>query len=149
MSNNNFTVEKSFSAGVGTLYKAWTEEAALKEWWQPAGRKLKSVESELKEGGTIKYSFEEGEGDDGELFIDGTYETVSPNEQLVYSWNWKLENMPVENGSYKLRVNFSEDEDGSKLTVTQELHSEHEGIHPHEEGWNEALKNLESYLNNA
>jgi len=57
--------------------------------------------------------------------------------------------MPVENGSYKLRVDFSEEEDGSKLVVTQELNSEHEGIHPHEEGWNEALKNLESYLNNA
>lgn len=148
MPNNKFTVEKSFSVGADTLYKAWTEEAALKEWWQPAGRKLKSVESELKEGGTIKYLFERGEGDDGELFIEGTYETVTPNEQLVYSWNWKLEDMPVENGGFKLFVNFSKEGGGSKLKVTQESHSEQDGVHPHEEGWNEALNNLESYFEN-
>ena len=82
MSNENITAQKSFPVEVNKLYQAWTEEAALKKWWKPAGRKLQSVEAVLENGGTIKYTFEQDDNTGGELVIEGTYETVIPERKV-------------------------------------------------------------------
>lgn len=146
MSNENVAIEKNFPVSVSELYKAWTEEQALKSWWKPAGRKLNSVSADLSEGGTIKYTFEDDANSDGQLVIDGNYETVEPEKELVYTWNWSLNGAPVENGENKLHVSFMEDGDGSKLSVTQETQGNDGGIHPHKEGWETSLEDLEQYL---
>jgi len=146
MLNENITAQKSFPVDVNELYKAWTEETSLKKWWKPAGRKLRSVEAILENGGTIKYIFEPDGNNNGELLIEGNYETVIPDDKLVYSWNWKLDNIPVKDGEYKLTVEFTSEDNGSKITVTQKTEAEQEGIHPHKEGWDNALADLEKYL---
>lgn len=144
MESNAITTQKTFSTDVQSLYKAWTEESELKQWWKPADRELKSVDADLKEGGKIAYIFEDN--DESSLQITGEYETVKPEEQLVYTWNWHMDKSPVENGEYKLAVDFDKDGDGSKISIKQENNASEEGIHPNEEGWENALKDLESYL---
>ena len=144
MENSNLSTEKSFDSSVEELYHAWTNENALKQWWKPGGRNLKSVEAGLNEGGTIKYTFEAV--NDSLLVVDGIYKEVAANEKLVYTWNWNLENAAVEDGKYTLTVNFEKDGDGSKITVHQDKDAEEEGIHPNSEGWDQALKDLEIYL---
>ena len=64
----------------------------------------------------------------------------------MYSWNWKLDNAPVKDGEYKLSVAFANENDGSKISITQETEAEQEGIHPHQEGWDNALADLAKYL---
>ena len=66
MANKEIKIEKAFPVTVEKLYAAWTEEDALKAWWQPAGRKLASVDSDLKEGGIIRYTFEDSEDHEGQ-----------------------------------------------------------------------------------
>jgi uncharacterized protein YndB with AHSA1/START domain len=146
MNNENINIEKTFPVEVSELYAAWTEEEALQEWWKPGGRKIESVTADLSEGGSVKYTFEEDESSKGELFIEGKYETVVPEKELVYTWNWILDNQPVENGTYKLHVKFSNFEGGAKLAITQESLSETEGIHPHQDGWEKSLDDLAEYL---
>ena len=146
MNNENISIEKTFPVEVSELYKAWTEEDALQTWWKPGGRTLDTVECDLTEGGTVRYTFVDSDKSEGELFIEGEYETVVPQEQLVYTWNWVLDNEPIENGTYKLDVKFSAAEDGSKLTITQESLNESEGIHPHKDGWEKSLNDLAEYL---
>lgn len=144
MENSNLSTEKTFEANVKDLYQAWTTEDALKQWWKPGGRKLKSVEADIKEGGKIKYTFEEIDG--SPLIIQGVYKEVKPEEKLVYSWDLSLDKAPVENGEYTLTVEFSQAKGGSKITVHQDKDAEEEGIHPNQRGWEEGLKNLASYL---
>ncbi|MBL4674684.1 MAG: SRPBCC domain-containing protein [Mucilaginibacter sp.] len=146
MANENVSVEKSFSVGVIELYKAWTEPEALKDWWKPLGRTLVAVDADLKKGGMIKYTFDSVESKDEQLVIEGEYETVLPKEKLVYTWNWVLHGQPVENGAYKLTVGFSEEGEGSKLTIIQQAEQETEGVNPHQEGWEKALQDLDEYL---
>lgn len=144
MSNATLTAEKTFNAKVNDLYKAWTEESALKEWWKPAGKKLQSLTADLEIGGKLRYQFEKD--DSGNLVIEGTYEEVVSEEKLIYTWNWILNDTPVEDGEYKLTIEFSSTEEGSKLNVGQESRSAKEGIHPNQEGWDAALEDLENYL---
>ena len=145
MKNEPITLTKNFRVNKAELFKAWTEESALKSWWKPAGRTLSSLENEIKDGGKILYKFD-NESEDGQLTIEGEYQSASPEEKLVYSWNWIMDNQALENGNYLLTVEFQEAEDGAQLLITQENQSEQEGIHPHQEGWEDALASLKKYL---
>lgn len=147
MENGNLRTEKTFEANVKNLYQAWISEDALKQWWKPGGRNLISVEADVKEGGKIKYTFEQV--NDSELVVEGVYKEVKPEEKLVYTWNWNLQNAAVEDGQYTLSVDFGKSGDGSKITVHQDKDAKEEGIHPNKDGWEEALNRLAEYLSSA
>ena len=138
-------VTKSLPVSKDKLYKAWTEEDQLKQWWKPMGKELKKVENDIKPGGTVTYHFDEN------LHVQGEYKEAQPGDRLVYSWNWELPEESMHHGSYLLTVQFSDDGEGSKLDVTQENFASEHAIKPHETGWEEALNALQQHLggNNA
>lgn len=137
--------EKEFDAPVEELYRAWTQPEALKQWWQPMGNQLADVTNELKEGGTVSYRFNPGNGG-ADIDISGTYEKVAPNEELVYGWNWHFPDDAFGDGNYRLTIGFESSGAGSRLKVLQENLGEEEAVQPHEEGWAKALENLKGYL---
>lgn len=112
------------------------------------GNELTSVTNELTEGGTVRYAFKTGASEDN-IHIEGTYETVRPAEELVYSWIWQLPHQPVGNGDYKLHIRFENAGDNSRLHVAQENFGSEEAVQPHKEGWEKALEELEAYLKNS
>lgn len=146
MLNDPVIIIQRFAVSKADLFKAWTNESALKAWWQPAGKKLSSVENNLEEGGKVTYIFEPDGKDDTKLVIEGEYQEVQPEEKLVYTWNWILDETALENGNYLLTVEFNEINGEAELTIHQESESEQEGVHPHQDGWEDALKSLEDYL---
>lgn len=148
MINEPVTITQRFAASKADLFKAWTEESALKEWWKPVGKKLSRLENDMKEGGKIRYVFEADNEADGRLTIEGEYKVAEPQEKLVYTWNWVLDNSAVENGNYLLTVEFAGQDGEAELTIHQESQVENEGIHPHKDGWEDALKSLGDYLEN-
>ena len=81
MSNEPIIITQRFAASKTTLFKAWTDESALKVWWQPAGKKLSSVENSLEEGGKVTYTFEPDGEDDTRLVIEGEYQEVKPEQE--------------------------------------------------------------------
>ncbi|RZK20919.1 MAG: SRPBCC domain-containing protein [Pedobacter sp.] len=145
MKNEPISLTTNFAVSKTELFKAWTEQPALTSWWKPVGRTLSSLENEIKDGGKIRYKFDD-QSQEGELIIEGEYQSAIPEEKLVYSWNWIMDDQPIENGIYLLTVEFKDVEGGSQLSITQQNQSEQEGIHPHEKGWEGALKSLKDYL---
>ena len=138
-------MEKQFSVSADRLYEAWTTEKDLKQWWHPMENELQRVTNELKEGGTVRYEFATKEG--GEAFtIDGTYKEVKERERLVYTWNWHLPSDSVQDSEFLLTIEFSGDENSSRLHVRQDQFSSEEAVHPHREGWEKALQSLQGYL---
>jgi uncharacterized protein YndB with AHSA1/START domain len=146
MTNQSIEISKNFSVSRSTLYKAWTDEAALKEWWKPMGKSLVEMENEVQEGGKVAYVFEDLENPTGRLVIQGVYQTAIPEEKLVYTWNWVLDDIAVENANYTLTVEFSEQNEGTELRVQQHSEKELEGLQPHKAGWEDALDSLDNYL---
>ncbi len=140
--NNDFKVEVSehFTQTKDKLYGAWTDGEQLKKWWKPMNNTLVEVDNDLKQHGAVKYVFENG------LIISGNYEQVSENEKLVYSWNWNSTKDEMKNASYKLDVTFTEDGEGSTITVVQTSFENEESILPHKEGWEKGLNDLAEYL---
>lgn len=107
------------------------------------GNQLVDVKNELKEGGSVEYNV----GNAG-LQITGTYSEVVPNEKLVYSWIWNLNDEGSENG-YTLNITFSAEGEGSKLNVVQEGFKGEEFLKTHEDGWEKGLDSLSSYLSSG
>ena len=136
-------VTQSFPVSKEELYKAWTEEEQLKQWWKPLNKKLTRVENKIHEGGQVAYFFED------DLQIRGEYKEVAEGDKLVYSWNWDFPKESMHKGEYLLTVRFTGSGNESGLAITQEnFHSEH-AIKPHEEGWTEALNDLKEHLSQA
>ena len=133
-------IERQFDVDPATLFSAWTEGAHLKKWWHPMGESTTDVKNELEEGGAVEYNF----GDSG-LQITGTYSEVVPNEKLVYSWVWNINDEGSESG-YTLTITFSSEGEGSKLGVMQEGFSGPEALPPHQDGWEKGLNDLAEYL---
>ncbi len=146
MRSETITITKNIAAPKSELYKAWTNEDSLRQWWKPAGNTLQTMEADLKEGGNIIYKFNNGENESTGLTIVGKYKTVLPGEKLVYSWNWLLEDIAIENGTYLLTVEFSGDGEESVIKVSQESTADVEGVHPHQQGWEQALESLSDFI---
>ena len=133
-------IERQFDVDVETLFKAWTQAEQLKQWWHPMGNTITDVKNELKENGAVEYYF----GDEG-CEITGTYSEVVPNEKLVYTWVWNMNDESSESG-YTLKIGFSAVGEGSKLHVVQEGFSGPDFLKPHEDGWEKGLEDLAAYL---
>lgn len=138
--NATVHVTKSFPASKEELYKAWTEEDQLKQWWKPMNKQLIRVENDIRKGGAVAYFFED------DLQIKGEYKEAADGEKLVYSWNWDLPDESMHTGEYLLTVVFSENGNESTIDVTQENFRSEHSIKPHQDGWEEGLEALKEYL---
>jgi len=133
-------IQKTFNAAKEVLYKAWTEENQLKQWWQPMDKQLASVENDIREGGKVVYTF------DNDLKVHGEYKEVQQGERLVYSWIWDLPEDSHHKGEYLLTVEFGGDENSSILHVTQDNFKSEHSVKPHHEGWERSLEDLKNFV---
>ena len=137
------TITRDFQAPTEQLYKAWTEPAALKQWWKPLGKELIEVQNDIREGGIVKYSFGENES------IEGQYEQAEIPNLLKYSWNWHFGKEPIHDVSYTLTVKFGGTGDQSSLTIQQEGFDADAATDIHRQGWEQALDQLDLHLQEA
>ena len=138
-------LSKEFPVPVDRLFKAWTTEEDLKQWWKPMGNTLTGLVNELSTGGRVEYKFSTDEGVEA-FTISGTYKEAQPGKKLVYTWNWKLPSLSVQDTDFLLTIEFATTGGGSSLHVMQEQFTSEEAVLPHKEGWEGALQSLETYL---
>ncbi|HVF80562.1 MAG TPA: SRPBCC domain-containing protein [Flavisolibacter sp.] len=136
---------KDFGVSAEVLYKAWTTEDGLKQWWHPMGNTLRGLTNELRDGGKVEYQFSTAEGEEA-FTISGVYKEVLPVKKLVYTWNWKLPSPSVQDTDFLLTIEFTSTGSGSSLHVMQENFTSEEAVQPHREGWENALQDLAAYL---
>lgn len=140
------TFEQNFEVPVAQLYAAWTEEEQLKQWWKPMGATLQQMTNDVRPGGEVRYTFK-ADDEAAPFEISGTYSEAAPGAKLVYSWNWHLADKTVNDGDHTLTVAFLQEGEGSRIQVTQASPApKDEAIKPHQQGWEEGLASLKTYL---
>ena len=150
MGNNDFTtlkVSRRFDAPKERLYEAWIKPEDLLIWWQPVDLKLIKVENDVREGGAVMYLFKNKEGE--ETRVNGIYEKVVPSEKLIFTWNWILPSESMNDGNFKLSIDFKDFENGGMVEVEQENFSSEDAIVPHKEGWENAFNDLAKFLSGS
>ncbi len=141
-------VEGRFEVSVERLFHAWTDAAALKRWFGPAPAALESVSVDLRPGG--RWSVRYLPGDDARDQLEGTYETIKPNQELAFTWqhhrhfaDGRLESSP------RSLVTITFNRQGSAVIVRL-VHSQIEqaaGRLGVSEGWSATFTHLSALLN--
>src|SRR6266511_1827905 len=82
------SITKIIEAPVDVVWRAWTDEEMLKEWWGQNNVTIPEVEVDLHEGGRFYIVMEAGEGmgqyQGTKWPMEAVFTTVVPNSRLSY-----------------------------------------------------------------
>lgn len=135
-------ITRTFAAPRERVFRAWTDPAALKEWWGPPGYATPTAEVDLRVGG--RYRLGMMKLPDGQVsHLSGTYREVHAPEKLVYTWRW--EDKP-ERGETLVTVEFHDRGGSTEIVLTHELFPTQKARQEHERGWSGGLDNLAKIL---
>jgi len=143
-----FRMETTFPLPSSTVFEAWTNEAAVKQWWGPRGFTNVLCSLQPQEGGLILIHMR---SPDGMRFpVAGMYHTVDHPRRLSFSLQafddgsgHQLETMNT--------VSFEESGSGTKMnlqsTITMASFTAMEALADMQESWRQSLGRLEEFLN--
>jgi uncharacterized protein YndB with AHSA1/START domain len=114
-------VTRTFDAPAHLVYRAWTTSELFQRWWAPRslGMQLRSVELDVRTGGTYRLEF--GEDPATSMAFFGNYVEVVPNSKIIWT-----NDEGGEEGSVTT-VTF-EEQDGKTLLTMRELYSSREAL---------------------
>ena len=136
-------VRRRFPAPREKVFAAWTEEAALRQWFSPQGYSCDLAEVDLRPGGPWRVGMRRLE--DGQLFtVAGVFEEVSPPARLVYTWAWQ--SPEADETDTRVTVEFLEGEGETEIVLTHERFTSAEQAAEHDKGWNGCLDRLTEYV---
>jgi uncharacterized protein YndB with AHSA1/START domain len=76
-----FTISRVIKAPLARVWKAWTDEAQLGQWWAPKGFTNLGVKLDLRVGGTMHYGLRSPDG--VEFYGRFVYHEIVPEKRLV------------------------------------------------------------------
>jgi uncharacterized protein YndB with AHSA1/START domain len=116
-SDRELVVTRRFDAPARIVFEAWTRPELFRQWWLPKsmGMTLRSLEMDVRPGGTYRLGF--GDGVD----FYGRYIDVTPYSRLVWT------NDEAGDAGQVTTVTF-EEEGGTTLLVMHELYPSKEAL---------------------
>jgi uncharacterized protein YndB with AHSA1/START domain len=164
MSSGAFVISRTFAAPRDLMWKVWTEEERLSEWFGPKGSEIFHSKNDLRPAGTYLYGMRMPTGE--EWWGKWVYREIAKPERLVFTIsfadekgnvkphpvdpNWPLQWLSVvtfaESGGHTtVTVNWTLLEDatpGQRKTFS-------EGYDSMSGGWGGTFEQLAGYLANA
>jgi len=133
----SLTMKRVFPAPVERLFAMWTTEALLTQWFCPGNdMTIPVAEADVREGGSYRIVMQDSAGET--YSPSGVYETVVPNEKLVFSWKW-ADSEIITRVTLEFRA-ISDVE--SELLLTHDGFPEDDLRDRHTEGWTGCLDRL-------
>ena len=136
--NKSLVIKRTFAASCERLYSMWTDADLLREWFCPGEDMTVPVaEADPREGGSYRIVMENKDGVTHSP--SGVYETVVPNERLVFSWKW-ADSEVITRVTLDFRALSAKE---TELTLTHDGFPQTEMRDLHTEGWEGCLARLE------
>jgi uncharacterized protein YndB with AHSA1/START domain len=134
-----FELQRRFRASPERVFRAWTQPAALREWWCPVGWVAAEIEIDLRVGGAYRIGMNRTAGG-APVAVAGQFLEVDPPERLVYSWCWEgaFTEMPETLVSLELQGSAEE----TLLTLRHEKFADLALRSQHRSGWLSACDRL-------
>jgi uncharacterized protein YndB with AHSA1/START domain len=155
-----FRIERTIRAPLARVWKAWTEESQLRQWWAPKGFDNLGVKLDLRVGGTMHYGLR---SPDGLVFYGRfVFHEIVPEQRLVFVLSFADEKgNPVRNpwdGDWPLHIlttiEFAEFGGQTEVTVhwipvnasDAEAQAFEKGLDSCHEGWSGTFDNLDALI---
>jgi uncharacterized protein YndB with AHSA1/START domain len=81
--NTVFNISDIFEAPRDVIWKAWTDNEQLKQWFGPKGCPIFHSKLELKKGGTYHYGMNTPDG--GKMWGKWVFQEITPPERLIFT----------------------------------------------------------------
>jgi uncharacterized protein YndB with AHSA1/START domain len=136
-------LSRRLAAPVDRVWRAWTDPAAIRQWWGPGNEPVSLAELDVRVGGRFRIVFG---GPDGRAHeVRGVYLEVIPNRTLAFTWTWP--NSTPERESL-VTVSLRPDGAVTRLEFRHEKFFNEAVRDDHERGWSAAFAKLEQMLGN-
>lgn len=127
----SLTLERTYKQSPDKVWSAWTDPAALREWFYPGDVASVSVERfEPRRGGALRIQF--GPGPMGTPTAVGTFTDVVPGKRLAFTWNW--EGQPAMPDSL-VTIEMAKAGAGTRVTLRHDGLPSREVADHHNLGW--------------
>ncbi len=138
-------IEREIVAPVERVFAALSQAELLQKWHAPFDYTVHHAEVDLRVGGTYRITMKPP-GKEIYHTAYGTYQEITPNVKLVYTWQWDDDSHPgVENTLVTLGFE-SIDGTTTKLKLRHERFPNEAECEDHQKGWNACLDNLPKAL---
>jgi uncharacterized protein YndB with AHSA1/START domain len=131
---------RRFAAPARLVYAAWTEPAHMMGWWGTKDAVTLLAEADARPGGRFRVRFRTPDGEVHEA--GGTYLEVEPPRKLVFTWAW----ISTPERQSQVTLTFKDEGERTLLTLRHENFFDEQARDDHENGWSQALDNLERFL---
>ena len=131
------TLKRVFKVSPDKVWRAWTDGAALRQWWNQLDSPGWVAELDVRVGGHYRLMLRDPEGNYHD--IRGVYSVVEPNRKLVFTWN--IHEAPPDAAS-TVTLSLSPVSDGTELEFTLDPVFDPRAA----DGWRGSFKRLETFL---
>lgn len=135
-------ITRRLAAPRDKVFRAFTDPAAMVQWWGPEGMDVPEISLDLRPGGAWRTAMRSPKG---ELHIvGGVYREISPPERLVYTWVWDKDDWNERETLVTLEFNDRGGE--TELVLIHERLPSTDSRDHHEMGWTSCFNCLQQYL---
>lgn len=132
-----------FEAPRDLVFKLWTDTQHLIHWWGPRGFQTLSCELDLRPGGAWRIRTRAPGG--MEFSEYGVFQEIVAPARLDFTHGFDFPGQPL-GPVVTATVNFTEENDGTRLSFHQGLFETAADRDGHEEGWSSSFDLLSGYL---
>ena len=131
----SLTLKRTYDVPQERLFNAWLDPEMLRKFMMPGpGMTVPRASNDPVQGGNFEVVMQ---GDGDELPHTGTYQKISPHEQIVFTW----EN-PFNDDETLVTLTFAPVAGGTELTLQHDRFVDETSRNNHEGGWNNILDAL-------
>ena len=132
----DFTINGTLNAGLTDVYTAFHDPNVLVRWFAPGNMMVSQFMSNFIEGGNYRLILQSPDG--FQQTIIGSYEAISLNEELCFTWRWE-----DTNDITKVNISFTCDNDSTtSIRLTQSGFKREEDMLHQQYGWIASLEKL-------
>jgi uncharacterized protein YndB with AHSA1/START domain len=133
-------LQRRFRASPDRVFRAWTDPAALREWWCPPGWIAGDIEIDLRAGGSYRIEMHRIGGGE-RIAVRGEFLELIPPRRLVYTWRWEA--AFAEMAPTLVTVEIDGSPDGTLLTLRHDDFADPGIREQHRTGWIAACNRLD------
>lgn len=132
----DFTINGTLNAGLNEVYSAFHDPSILVRWFAPGNLMVSQFMSNFIEGGNYRLILQSPDG--FQQTIVGSYQSITPNQELSFTWRWE-----DTNDITKVDISFtSSDESTTGIKLSQSGFKREEDMMQQQYGWIASLEKL-------
>lgn len=136
-------LEREFAQPVEAVFRAWTDQDALRQWMGPTGFTAPGTEFDARVGGA--YTIPMVSPDGNIHTARGVITELVPNQRLSITWAWDQDDgSPGQ--QMQVALDFQPTKSGTKLVLHHTNFIDETARDMHSQGWKGCLDSMEAYL---